>query len=64
MPFDLTNHSILPAAISADPLLIWNYCTMAVIAAISAVLLWLSVRKQDKKEREEALRGGKEIKQS
>ncbi|TEB30750.1 PTR2-domain-containing protein [Coprinellus micaceus] len=50
--------------ISTDPLLIWNYGTMAVIAAASAVLLWLSVRKQDKKEREETLRGGKEIKQS
>jgi hypothetical protein len=37
---------------------------MAVIAAASAVFLWLSVRKQDKKEREETLRGGKEIKQS
>ena len=39
-------------ALSADPLLVWNYGTMAVLSAIACVLFWFSVRGLDKKEDE------------
>ena len=37
-------------ALSADPLLVWNYGTMGVIAGVAGVLFWLSVRKLDAQE--------------
>ncbi|KAL0577272.1 hypothetical protein V5O48_004700 [Marasmius crinis-equi] len=39
-------------ALSEDPLLVWNYGSMAVIAAVAGVLFWLNVRKLDSKEDE------------
>ncbi|KAJ7437895.1 POT family-domain-containing protein [Mycena galericulata] len=38
--------------LSLDPLLVWNYGSMAVIAGIAAVLFWFHVRKLDKIEDE------------
>ncbi|KAF8635262.1 hypothetical protein AX15_000485 [Amanita polypyramis BW_CC] len=37
-------------SISIDPLLVWNYGVMAVIAGISGVLVWVHVRKLDAEE--------------
>ena len=37
-------------ALSADPLLVWNYGVMAVLAFVGGALFWLSVRKLDKDE--------------
>jgi len=37
-------------ALSEDPLLVWNYGSMAVLASIAGTLFWLSVRKLDAKE--------------
>ncbi|KAF4584875.1 hypothetical protein EYR40_001700 [Pleurotus pulmonarius] len=39
-------------ALSADPLLVWNYGTMGVIAGISGMVLWWSVRDLDSHEDE------------
>jgi len=39
-------------SLSADPLLVWNYGVMGVLAAVTAVVLWFSVRKLDAKEDE------------
>nr|GAT47081.1 peptide transporter PTR2A [Mycena chlorophos] len=39
-------------SLSADPLLVWNYGVMAVLAAISSVILWFSVRGLDAREDE------------
>ncbi|KAG9220199.1 hypothetical protein CCMSSC00406_0007106 [Pleurotus cornucopiae] len=39
-------------ALSADPLLVWNYGTMAVIATISGAVLWWLVRDLDRREDE------------
>ncbi|KAF9044140.1 peptide transporter PTR2A [Panaeolus papilionaceus] len=39
-------------SLSADPLLVWNYGTMGVIAAIAGVLFWFSVRDLDAREDE------------
>ncbi|KAF7329107.1 Peptide transporter PTR2A [Mycena kentingensis (nom. inval.)] len=39
-------------SLSADPLLVWNYGVMAVLAVVTAVLLWFSVRNLDAKEDE------------
>jgi POT family proton-dependent oligopeptide transporter len=39
-------------ALSADPLLVWNYGTMAVIATVAGTIFWLCVRKLDAKEDE------------
>ncbi|KAF9496293.1 peptide transporter PTR2A [Pleurotus eryngii] len=39
-------------ALSADPLLVWNYGTMAVIATISGAILWWLVRDLDRREDE------------
>ncbi|PPR00874.1 hypothetical protein CVT24_000342 [Panaeolus cyanescens] len=38
--------------LSADPLLVWNYGSMAVIAFITGVVFWLSVRGLDAREDE------------
>ncbi|KAJ6521164.1 POT family-domain-containing protein [Mycena vulgaris] len=38
--------------LSTDPLLVWNYGSMAVIAFISGGLFWLTVRKTDAREDE------------
>ncbi|KAJ3515063.1 hypothetical protein NMY22_g14547 [Coprinellus aureogranulatus] len=46
--------------VSTDPLLIWNYGTMAVISAVSGVIFWFMFRKQDKQDSADALRGEKE----
>ncbi|KAK2467309.1 hypothetical protein APHAL10511_000544 [Amanita phalloides] len=37
-------------SLSIDPLLVWNYGVMAVLAGISGVLFWLHVHKLDAKE--------------
>lgn len=37
-------------SISADPLLVWNYGAMGVIAGVSGIFFWLSVRNLDKQE--------------
>ncbi|XP_006456297.1 hypothetical protein AGABI2DRAFT_195475 [Agaricus bisporus var. bisporus H97] len=37
-------------SLSTDPLLVWNYGSMAVIAAIAGALFWLSVRRLDRDE--------------
>lgn len=39
-------------ALSADPLLVWNYGTMGVLSAVAGILFWFSVRKLDAKEDE------------
>ncbi|KAJ7859794.1 PTR2-domain-containing protein [Mycena olivaceomarginata] len=39
-------------SLSADPLLVWNYGVMAVLAAVASVLVWFSVRRLDAKEDE------------
>lgn len=39
-------------ALSADPLLVWNYGVVAVLAAAGGVLFWLDNRKLDKMEDE------------
>lgn len=38
--------------LAEDPLLVWNYGTVGVIAAVSGVFVWLSVRSLDAKEDE------------
>ncbi|TFK37848.1 POT family-domain-containing protein [Crucibulum laeve] len=37
-------------SLSADPLLVWNYGTMAVLAGVAGVIFWISVRKLDSQE--------------
>ncbi|KAF8623258.1 hypothetical protein AX17_007504 [Amanita inopinata Kibby_2008] len=39
-------------SLSIDPLLVWNYGTMGVIAGISGIVLWLFVYKLDANEDE------------
>jgi len=39
-------------SLSTDPLLVWNYGVMAVLAFIGGILFWLSVRKLDAQEDE------------
>ncbi|KAG6888586.1 hypothetical protein C0995_007268 [Termitomyces sp. Mi166 len=39
-------------ALSSDPLLVWNYGTMAVLAAVAGTIFWFAVRKLDAKEDE------------
>ena len=41
---------LFPPALSADPLLVWNYGVMAVLAFITGVIFWFAVRKLDAKE--------------
>jgi proton-dependent oligopeptide transporter, POT family len=42
----------LPTALSADPLLVWNYGAMGVLAGIAGVIFWFSVRNLDAQEDE------------
>lgn len=37
-------------SLSIDPLLVWNYGVMGVLAAVSAVIFWIHVRKLDTQE--------------
>ncbi|KAJ7582545.1 POT family-domain-containing protein [Mycena floridula] len=37
-------------SLSADPLLVWNYGVMGVLAAVTGVILWFSVRSLDAQE--------------
>jgi POT family proton-dependent oligopeptide transporter len=37
-------------SVSADPLLVWNYGSMAVIAAIGGTIFWFTFRNLDKEE--------------
>ncbi|PPQ64967.1 hypothetical protein CVT24_008155 [Panaeolus cyanescens] len=39
-------------SLSADPLLVWNYGTMGVLAAVAGILFWFSVRDLDAREDE------------
>lgn len=39
-------------SLSTDPLLVWNYGTMAVLSFIGGIFFWISVRKLDKREDE------------
>ncbi|KAG6867372.1 hypothetical protein C0993_003649 [Termitomyces sp. T159_Od127] len=39
-------------ALSSDPLLVWNYGTMAVLASVTGTIFWIAVRKLDAKEDE------------
>ncbi|KAF8629299.1 hypothetical protein AX17_005691 [Amanita inopinata Kibby_2008] len=39
-------------SLSIDPLLVWNYGTMGVIAGVSGIILWFSVHKLDADEDE------------
>lgn len=41
---------VVLAGLSADPLLVWNYGSMAVVSTIGGTLFWLSVRKLDAEE--------------
>jgi len=38
------------AALSLDPLLVWNYAICAILAGIGGTLFWLAVRKLDSEE--------------
>ncbi|KAG6895513.1 hypothetical protein C0992_000897 [Termitomyces sp. T32_za158] len=38
--------------LSSDPLLVWNYGTMAVLALVAGTIFWIAVRKLDAKEDE------------
>lgn len=49
---DVLYNSSLMIALSADPLLVWNYGTMGVIAAVACVAFWFSVRDLDTQEDE------------
>ena len=37
-------------SLSTDPLLVWNYGVMGVLAGISGVFFWIHVRKLDEQE--------------
>jgi POT family proton-dependent oligopeptide transporter len=37
-------------AVSIDPLLVWNYGTMAVLAGVAGVLFWITTRRLDAQE--------------
>lgn len=43
--------AIFPA-LAKDPLLIWNYGVMAVLATLTGCLVWISVFKLDRQEDE------------
>jgi POT family proton-dependent oligopeptide transporter len=43
-------HGSVTVALSEDPLLVWNYGTMGVIAGVAGMLFWISVRKLDAQE--------------
>lgn len=42
--------SISDIALSADPLLIWNYGTMGVLAALAGIVFWFTFRHLDREE--------------
>lgn len=49
----LITYSLFPivsSAVSADPLLVWNYGAMAVLAFVGGIAFWLSFRHLDKEE--------------
>jgi hypothetical protein len=48
--FALPATLILFLALSADPLLVWNYGVMGVLAGVAGLLFWLSVRHLDAQE--------------
>ncbi|KAF9219028.1 PTR2-domain-containing protein [Gyrodon lividus] len=37
-------------SLSVDPLLVWNYVIVGILAGVAGILFWLSVRKLDKEE--------------
>lgn len=37
-------------ALSSDPLLVWNYGVMGVLAIVAGIFFWITVRKLDKEE--------------
>jgi POT family proton-dependent oligopeptide transporter len=37
-------------SLSTDPLLVWNYTSVALLAAASGIIFWFSVRKLDREE--------------
>ncbi|KXN93069.1 Peptide transporter PTR2 [Leucoagaricus sp. SymC.cos] len=37
-------------SLSTDPLLVWNYGVMGVLAGIAGIFFWLSTRKLDRNE--------------
>lgn len=45
-------HPSQMTALSIDPLLVWNYGVMAVLAGCTGVVFWLVVRKLDAREDE------------
>ena len=38
------------AALAADPLLVWNYGVMGVLAAVAGIMFWFSFRHLDAEE--------------
>lgn len=42
----------IPAALVADPLLVWNYGSMGVLALIAGVLFWFTFQELDAREDE------------
>ena len=42
--------TVVVTALSTDPLLVWNYTSVAILAGITGIVFWLSVRKLDKEE--------------
>ena len=52
-PSPLLFHSTdFSSALSSDPLLVWNYGVMGVLAGVSGIAFWWSVRDLDHKEDE------------
>lgn len=45
-----THPILINLALSADPLLVWNYGVMGVLAGVTGVIFWFSVRGLDAKE--------------
>lgn len=43
---------MIPAALSTDPLLVWNYGSMGVLALIAGVLFWFTFQDLDAREDE------------
>jgi len=46
----LTRFFCCDLALSEDPLLVWNYGTMGIIAGVAGILFWISVRRLDAQE--------------
>jgi POT family proton-dependent oligopeptide transporter len=51
-PLNISLRTPSLAALSADPLLVWNYGVMAVLAFVTGVVFWWSVSDLDAKEDE------------